>query len=99
MFSSMTEEKLKRTIIGMAIAGTLVIVLLLGVLIYQFVSMGIKNWQLNSLQTQIAEYEQKIETLGEQLAIYGTDKEKENLAREHGYVYPDDKTVEDLLKQ
>ena len=99
MVSNMTEEKLKRTIVGMTIAGTLVIVLLLAVLLYQFISMGIKNWEVNSLQTKIAEYEEKIETLGEQLAIYGTDKEKENLAREHGYVYPDDKTVEDLLKQ
>lgn len=98
MFDNMNEEKLKKTIVGMVIACTLLFVLLLGVVLYQFVSMGIKSSQIDDLKTQISQYEEQKERLEEELSIYETDKKKEDLARQYGYVYPDDKTAEDLLK-
>lgn len=98
MFDNMTEEKLKKTITGMVVAGTVLVVILLGVIFYQFVSMGSKNAQIDSIKEQIQQYEEQKDNLEEELSIYQTDKKKEYLARQHGYVYPDDKTAEDLLK-
>ena len=97
MFDNMTEEKLKKTVVGMVVAGTVLVVLLLCVILYQFISMGVKQAQINSLHTQIQEYEEKKAELEDKLDIYETDKKKEDLARQHGYVYPDDKTAGDLF--
>ena len=44
------------------------------------------------MEEQRQEYEAQIEDLQDQLDVYGTDKKQEDIAREHGYIYPDDRT-------
>lgn len=92
MFENMPEEKLKKLVTAVVIAGTLLVVLLLGVILYQFISMGVKSGQIRSMEEQRQEYEAQIEDLQDQLDVYGTDKKQEDIAREHGYIYPDDRT-------
>ncbi len=97
MFDNMTEEKLKKTVVGMVVAGTVLVVLLLCVMLYQFVSMGVKQAQINSLNAQIQEYEEKKAKLEEEYGIVLGDEYKEKLAFLWGYVHPDTKTPEDLF--
>ena len=50
------EEKLKKLVTAVVIAGTLLVVLLLGVILYQFISMGVKSGQIRSMEEQRQEY-------------------------------------------
>ena len=90
MLEKMPENKLKRMIVGVTIAGTLLLVVLFSVIIYQFVSMGVKSHQIDKMQEEIESFEQIKDKLGEDLEWYTTDEYKEWIARTHGYVYPED---------
>lgn len=96
MFENMSEEKMRRTVAGMVIAGTLLVVMLLAVIVYQFVSMGQKRAKAAELQEEIKYYQELKDQKEEELGVYQTDWKKEQLARRWGYVYPEDKTPEDL---
>ncbi len=95
MFENMSEDKLKKTVTGIAIAGTILFVLLFAVMLYQFISMGVKGARIADLQTQVQEYEQKKGELEEKLEIYETDKYLENEARKEGYIFPEDSVYQD----
>ncbi|MBQ9081132.1 MAG: hypothetical protein IJY26_00660 [Clostridia bacterium] len=90
MFENMSEQKLKKTVAGMFVAGTLLVVILLGVMLYQFVSMGLKSAQKAALEKEIAQYEEKIQVLDKDLDYYESDYYKELMGRAHGYVYPEE---------
>ena len=90
MFENMSEQKLKKTVAGMFVAGTLLVVILLGVMLYQFVSMGLKSAQKAALEKEIAQYEEKIQVLDKDLDYYESDYYKELMGRAQGYVYPED---------
>lgn len=91
----MPEEKLKKVIIGVTIAGTLLLTFLFAVIIYQFVCMGVKNSQIKAAEEQIASYEEAKEQLQGNLSYYETEEYKEKIARIYGYVYSEDQTSED----
>ncbi len=96
MFENMPEEKLKKMVVAVVVAGTILVVLLLGVILYQFISMGIKQGIIGSANEKISEYERLIEALDDDLDAYTRDEILEKLAREYGYIYPDDVTMGDL---
>ncbi len=96
MFENMSEGKLKKLVTAVVVAGTILIVFLLGVVLYQFISMGVKQSKIDSMNAQISEYEQLIAKLDEDLDAYSREQVLEQLAREYGYIYPDDVTMGDL---
>ncbi len=96
MFENMSEGKLKKLVTAVVVAGTILIVFLLGVVLYQFISMGVKQSKIDSTNAQISEYEQLIAKLDEDLDAYSREQILEQLAREYGYIYPDDVTMGDL---
>ncbi len=96
MFENMSEGKLKKLVTAVVVAGTILIVFLLGVVLYQFISMGVKQSKIDSMNAQISEYEQLIAKLDEDLDAYSREQILEQLAREYGYIYPDDVTMGDL---
>lgn len=96
MFENMSEGKLKKLVTAVVIAGTILVVFLLGVILYQFVSMGVKQGKIDSMNAQISEYEQLIAQLDEDLDAYTREEILEKLAREYGYIYPDDVTMGDI---
>ncbi|MBP5242291.1 MAG: hypothetical protein J6Z36_01195 [Clostridia bacterium] len=73
MFENMSEEKLKRTVTGLTVAGTLLVLILLAVIIYQIVVMGVKSARIKDLETKIAWYEQQITEGNADLDYYLND--------------------------
>ncbi len=55
----MTQEKMRKVITAVASAATMLLVVLLAVLIYQWVTMGNQNRDLERLDKEIAELEQQ----------------------------------------
>lgn len=92
MFNNMSRDKLKRMVTGITIAGTLLVVILVAIIVYQLITMGVKSSQISKLEEEIAETEEEISELEDELAEYLTDEALEKAARKAGYVYPDDKT-------
>jgi hypothetical protein len=81
----MSDEKLKRTVTGMIVAGTVLILVLLLVIIYQFICMGVKRAQIKKYQEEIARYEQMAEQLGDDWSYYSSDYAKWKAAQQYGY--------------
>lgn len=88
-FASMSDEKLKRVVSGAVVAGTLLLLILVFVIIYQFISIGIKNAQIKKYNEEIAQYEELVEQLGDDLAYYSSDYAKYLAAQRNGYDYED----------
>ncbi len=96
MFENMSEGKLKKMVVAIVVAGTLAVVFLFGVLLYQFISMGVGQSRIDSMQAQVSEYERLIAQLDEDLDAYTREEILEKLAREYGYIFPDDVTMGDI---
>lgn len=92
MLEKMPEKKLKRIIVGVTIAGTLLLTVLFAVIIYQWISMGVKSYQINKTQEEIKQFEEEKELLQGNLDYFEGDGYKEWIARQYGYVYPEDQT-------
>jgi cell division protein FtsL len=89
----MTQEKLKRIVTAASVAGTVLIVCLLAVIVYQLVTMAVYDnrikkteQEIADLQTQIAQCEDELEK--EQLEFYYQQK-----LYELGYYKTGDKVV------
>jgi NADH:ubiquinone oxidoreductase subunit 6 (subunit J) len=82
----MSDEKLKRTVTGMIVAGTILILVLLIVILYQIVCMGVKKSQIKKYEEQISNYERIAEQLGQDLDYYSSDYAKWIAAVQGGYV-------------
>ena len=81
----MTQDKMRKTITAVVAAATLLLVILLSVLIYQWITMGVLDRRKENLETEIA-------TLTEQKQNAELDAEwyEANmflLAVENGWVY------------
>lgn len=94
MLDKMPEEKLKKVIVGVTVAGTLLLTFLFAVIIYQFVCMGVRSSQIKTVQNEINKYQEEKEKLKDNLGYYESDDYKEWIARDWGYIYPDDQTEE-----
>jgi ABC-type polysaccharide/polyol phosphate transport system ATPase subunit len=81
----MSDEKLKRTVTGMIVAGTILILVLLLVIVYQIVCMGVKKSQIKKYEDEIAHYEEIAEQLDQDLNYYGSDYAKWIAAMKGGY--------------
>ncbi len=56
----MTQEKMRRVITACVSAATVLLVFLLGFLIYQWITLGVKNKKIEKLESEIAYWEQKV---------------------------------------
>lgn len=92
MLEKMPEKKLKRIIVGVTIAGTLLLTVLFAVIIYQWISMGVKSYQINKAQEEIKQFQEQKDLLQGNLDYFEQDGYKEKIARKYGYVYPEDQT-------
>ena len=58
--------------------------------------MGVGQSRIDSMQAQVSEYERLIAQLDEDLDAYTREEILEKLAREYGYIFPDDVTMGDI---
>ena len=57
----MTEEKVARMVTGITIAGTLFLAVLFGILVYQWIELGVRGARLKALQAEGVALQQQIE--------------------------------------
>ena len=87
----MTQEKLKRVVTAAAVAGTLVVVCLLAVILYQVIKIVVLNNRIDKVEDSIEYYEKQLSENENNLAHYESEFYLEQAAREHGFIYPGDK--------
>ena len=66
----MTQEKLKRVVTAAAVAGTLVVVCLLAVLLYQVIHIAVLNKRIKNVQKEIDYWTEMNETAENDLDHY-----------------------------
>ena len=87
----MTQEKLRRIVVAIAVAGTTLFVILFSVLIYQFVTWGVYNKRIEKLEQQNAALEQENNEMEGDLKEYNSELGKFFLALEQGFVFDNGK--------
>lgn len=89
----MTEDKLRRTVIAAAVAGTLVGVSLFGVIVYQTVKIAVLNKRIERETQKIAELEQIVDKKEGDLSYFESELGLNDLAYgKYGFSKPEDKT-------
>ena len=85
----MTQEKMRKLITAIAVAATLLLVILFSVLIYQWIKIGVYNKRIEKVQNDIAYYEQLNENDENRLDYYTSEFYKNFIAKyELGFVEP-----------
>ena len=84
----MTQEKMRKIITACVSAGTLLLVVLLSVLIYQWIKIGVLNNRIENLTETQIELEEKIENAETDLDYYESVMGREWLAFQNGFVRP-----------
>ncbi|MBO5411502.1 MAG: hypothetical protein J6A38_00240 [Clostridia bacterium] len=69
----MTQDKMRRIITACVSAGTVLLVLLLSFLIYQWITIGVYNKRIDKTKAEIAELEQQIDEQEKDLAFYKSE--------------------------
>ena len=87
----MTQEKLKRVVTAAAVAGTLVVVCLLAVLLYQVIHIAVLNKRIKTVQNEIDYWTEMHETAENDLDHYLSDFYLDWAAHEKGFIYPGEK--------
>ena len=85
----MTQDKMRKLIVACAVAATLLLVLLLGVLIYQWIRIGVLNGRLQQIEQENARVEETIAQGTKDAEYYESIMGKEWLAFQNGFVRPD----------
>lgn len=85
----MTQEKLRKLIVACAVAATLLLVLLLGVLTYQWIRIGVLNGRIRQIEQENARLEETIAQGTKDAEYYESVMGKEWLAFQNGFVRPD----------
>lgn len=88
---SHSEEKAKRIAVGATVAGVLVIIFLVIVMIYGFVRIGVLSSQKKKLLQEIDERQKLVDTEERSFEYYSSELYLEQLAREYGCKFPEDK--------
>ena len=83
----MTEEKMRKVITASVVAATTLIVFLLAVLVYQWITLGVLNNRKDKLLQENAALEEQIQKGGETAEYYESVMGKEWLAFQEGFVY------------
>ena len=86
----MEESKFKKLVVAGTVGAVLLAVILLFVMVYQLVSIGLKQKQLDEYNAAIARYEQLIKDGEDTLEARSTKAWIACRARELGYIYKDD---------
>ena len=84
----MTQEKMRKIITACVSAGTLHLVVLLSVLIYQWIKIGVLNNKLKKAEAEEARLTEIIEKGEMALEYYESVMGKEWLAFQNGFVRP-----------
>ena len=84
----MTQEKMRKLIVACAVSATLLLVLFLGVLIYQWIKIGVLNSRIEKIQQQNALLEETIQQGTKDAEYYESIMGKEWLAFQNGFVRP-----------
>ncbi len=82
----MTQEKLRRVVTAVVVAGTTLFVILLSVLIYQWIKIAVYNSRIEKLEEENKQIEAEIENSEEALDYYNSDIGKFWLAMEKGFI-------------
>lgn len=69
----MTQDKMRKMITAIVVAATLFLVILLSVLIYQWITIAVKNNRIEKVKEEIAYYQQQNELNKDDLAYYESD--------------------------
>ncbi len=69
----MTEDKMRKTITAIASAATLLLVILLSVLVYQWVTMGVQKKRIAERQESVETLKQQKEDAQDDLEFYKSD--------------------------
>lgn len=84
----MTQDKMRKIITACVSAATVLFVLLLSYLIYQWVSLSVLDKREKQLEKEIAEYEQAVEK-GEDTALWWEEGPgRDWLTIKYGYEFP-----------
>ena len=87
----MTQEKLRRVVVAATVAGTILFVILLSVLVYQFIKMDSFDKRIENLEQENAQLEQESEDLEGELKDVNSDLGKLFLAIKEGFVFENGK--------
>ena len=82
----MTQEKMRKLITAIAVATTLLLVILLSVLIYQWITIGVQKKRIEKIRSDIAYYEELNETAQNDLDYYSSDLYKKLEAFKLGFI-------------
>ena len=82
----MTEEKMRKTITASVVAGTMLLIFLLAVLIYQWITIAVYNKRIAKAEEENKRLESVIEEQNYDLAYYESVMGKEWLAFQDGWV-------------
>ncbi len=85
----MTEEKMRKTITASVVAGTMLLVFLLAVLIYQWITLAVYNKRIAKAEEENKKLEEVIEEQKFDLQYYQSVMGKEWLAFQDGWVKGD----------
>lgn len=69
----MAQDKMRKLIAACVVAGTALLVFLLGVLVYQWIAMGVNARREKKIQEEIAYYEQQLASAEGDLEYYESD--------------------------
>ncbi len=84
----MTQDKLRRIITACVVGATTLLVFLLGVLIYQWITLGVLNNRIAAIEEETKQLEEVIARGEEDAAWYESDIYKDWAAFEEGFVRP-----------
>lgn len=82
----MTQEKMRKVITACVSAATVLLVLLLAFLVYQWIMIGTLNKRIAEAENTIAQYEEKIEAAEGDLEYYQSDLGKYLEALKLGFI-------------
>ena len=85
----MTQDKMRKLIVACAVAATLLLVLLLSVLVYQWIKIGVLNSRIEQIEQENARLEEMFKQGKEDAEYYESIMGKEWLAFQNGFVRPD----------
>ncbi len=86
----MTEEKMRKVITASVVAATTLVVFLLAVLVYQWITLGVLNSRKAKLEAENEVLMEQIEKGGETAEYYESVMGKEWLAFQEGFIHKGD---------
>ena len=86
----MTEDKAKRLVVASTVGAVLLIVILVGIMIYQLIAIGVETKKKTEYSMAIEEYNQLIEQGKDTLEARSQEWWIQRRAYELGYRFPDD---------